>query len=87
MLLIKSGFIKETTLKLNLIAGVVMEMGVAVSREVRAYDRSSGVFLAKTTSDVDGRYKLYLPAIKSYSIVSIDHKRVFNSVISDVVPK
>ncbi|MDA3509324.1 hypothetical protein MJ004_13075 [Acinetobacter junii] len=76
------------TSKVNVIAGVVLELGSPVSREVRVYSRHNGALLATKKSDMQGKYKFYLPFDAAYTIVSIDPKRIFNAVIQDnVVPK
>lgn len=79
--------IKQTTLRLKVVAGTIYELGRPVAREIRAYSRSSGTLLTKSQSDKNGKYKIYLPYDAAYTIVSVDHNREFNSVIQDVVPK
>lgn len=77
-----------TSAKLHLVAGRTFEIGKPVSRQIRAYSRGSGIYLASTRSDINGYYKMYLPLDISYTLVSIDPNKKFNAVIQDnVVPK
>lgn len=77
-----------SSIKQNLIAGKILQLGIPVSRQVRAYSRANGALLSSTYSDENGHYKMYLPFDSAYTIVSIDRNKKFNAVIQDnVVPK
>ncbi len=77
-----------TTSKLTVIKGITSELGAPVSRLVRIYCRSNGALIKTIRSDVQGRFKAYLPNLIQFTLVSIDPKRNFNAVIQDnVVPK
>lgn len=77
-----------STLSRTKVVGKTTELGVPVSRLVRAYSRANGALLASTKSDKNGKYKLYLPYDVSYTIISIDIHKKFNAVVQDnVVPK
>lgn len=80
--------VERSSFKQNLIAGVTTQLGIPVSRKVRAYMRSTGVLIGSVVSDMSGQYKMYLPESLAYTIVSIDPDKHFNAVIQDnVVPK
>ena len=67
------------------ISGIVYELGLPVSRTVRAYSRASGAILSSTKSGADGRYEMIVPEDNDYMIVSLDPSRKFNAVIQDMV--
>ena len=75
----------SSTSRRAVIAGKTTELGIPVSRLVRAYSRANGMLLASTTSDENGKYKFYLPYDVSYILVSIDRYKKFNAVIQDNV--
>ena len=78
----------SSTANVKLIAGTTRELGVVVSRQVRAYSHETGILLAQTRSSTGGKYKLYLPYDSSYTLVAVDSRKTFNAVIQDnVVPK
>lgn len=84
----KGIILRGSSSRITVIAGVVMELGSPVVREVRAYSRENGSLLESTNSDENGQYKMYLPYGLAYTIVSIDTNKKFNAVIQDnVVPK
>ncbi|MDH1408021.1 hypothetical protein [Acinetobacter johnsonii] len=74
---------KSTTSKQKLLLGHTYEIGVPKSKLVRVYNRENGVLLASVKSNADGLYKVFVPHGLSYTIVSIDEKRVFNAVVQD----
>lgn len=77
-----------STPNMRVIAGRTAELGVPVSRQVRAYSHETGVLLSQVRSGSDGKYKLYLPFDSSYTLVAVDSRKTFNAVIQDnVVPK
>ena len=79
---------RESASRMTLVSGVTMELGMRVSRQVRAYSRANGSLIESTHSDKNGQYKMYLPHDSAYTIVSIDPNKIFNAVIQDnVVPK
>lgn len=79
---------RESASRMTLVSGVTMELGIRVSRQVRAYSRANGSLIESTHSDKNGQYKMYLPHDIAYTIVSIDPNKIFNAVIQDnVVPK
>ena len=78
----------NSTANMRVVAGRTAELGVPVSRQVRAYSHETGILLAQTRSDAGGKYKLYLPYDSSYTLVAVDSRKTFNAVIQDnVVPK
>lgn len=80
--------IKESTLKLKVIAGRTLEMGVPKSKLVRIFSRSSGALLKQIKSDSNGHYKAYVPYDSAYLIVGVDQNKIFNATAQDnVVPK
>lgn len=87
-MILKIGVYKESTSQQHVIAGRIFELGLPVSRLVYVYSRNPGRLLARTRSDPNGRYKLYVPHDMAYTIISKDPNRKFNAVIQDnVVPK
>jgi len=77
-----------TTEKIKIIAGTTLEMGVPASKNVRVYDGYTGALLTQVKTGADGRYKIYVPFAKSYTIVGIDQNKRFNATTQDnVVPK
>jgi hypothetical protein len=78
----------NTTLKQSVVSGSTYQLGLPISRQVRAYSRANGMLINSTRSDNTGFYKMYLPIDMSYTIISIDKNKIFNAVIQDnVVPK
>ena len=74
--------------KQHVIAGMTLEIGVPASKIVRVYDGRTGVLLKTAKSNTDGKYKIYVPKINSYTIVGIDNQKFFNATVQDnVVPK
>ena len=79
---------RDSTSRMTVVAGVTMELGIPVSRQVRAHSRVNGSLIESMYSDKNGQYKMYLPHDIAYTIVSIDPNKIFNAVIQDnVVPK
>ena len=79
---------RDSSSRMAVIAGVIMELGSPVTRQVRAYSRANGALLESTYSNEDGKYKMYLPYDTAFTIVSIDSNKQYNAVIQDnVVPK
>lgn len=84
----RTDLISEKTSAQSLISGEIRQLGIPVSRELRAYSKANGALLGATKSDKSGRYKIYLPRDSMYTLVSIDPNKKFNAVIQDnVVPK
>lgn len=80
--------LRDSASRMTVVAGVTMELGIPVSRQVRAYSRANGSLIEFTNSDKNGQYKMYLPYDIAYTIVSIDSNKQYNAVIQDnVVPK
>lgn len=78
----------SSTANIKIVAGRTAELGIPVSRQVRAYSHETGILLAQVRSGSDGKYKLYLPFDSSYTLVAVDSRKIFNAVIQDnVVPK
>lgn len=79
---------RDSASRMTVVAGVTMELGMLVSRPVRAYSRINGSLIESTHSDKNGQYKMYLPHDIAYTIISIDYNKKFNAAIQDnVVPK
>jgi hypothetical protein len=76
---------RYASLSLKLIYGKTTALGVPVSREIRAYSRTSGVLLGRTHSAEDGTYKMYLSFEEEYTLVAIDKYDQYNAVIQDRV--
>lgn len=73
------------------IIGVAKEESTPVARTIRAYDRSSGLLVAQTTSDsVDGYFEITgLNAVEHY-VVALDNDAgtSYNHLIFDrVIPE
>lgn len=80
--------IRRSSSKQTLIQGITTELGKPVSRQVRVYSRTTGLLIKAIQSDQSGYYKMYLPDMSPFTLVSIDRYRKFNAVIQDnVVPK
>ncbi|MCU4622838.1 hypothetical protein KTJ54_12065 [Acinetobacter radioresistens] len=68
--------------------GTVKIKGIPEQRMVRVYSGIGGELLAQALSDKNGRYMIIVPYAPNYTIISIDHKKIYNAVIQDnVVPK
>lgn len=70
------------------VSGIVTEESVPVARTVRAYDRSTGVFIAGTTSSaVDGSYSIETSVYTEVFVVAFDDVAgtVYNAVILDKI--
>lgn len=79
---------RDSTSRMTVAAGMIMELGSPVIRQVRAYSRANGALLESAYSNKDGKYKMYLPHDTAFTMVSIDLNKKFNAVIQDnVVPK
>lgn len=68
------------------ISGKVKEDGVAVSRPLYCYDRSTGQQVAAATSDAFGNYAFTgLDATKQYYVVCLDDNQgnIFNAQVYD----
>ncbi len=68
------------------IQGTTTIENIPGSRQVRLYDKRSGLLVAETWSSPTGHYEFNnIDSSKEYFVVAHDHLRVYNGVISDML--
>lgn len=68
------------------IQGTTTVENIPGSRQVRLYDKRSGLLVAETWSSPTGHYEFNnIDSSKEYFVVAHDHLRVYNGVISDML--
>jgi hypothetical protein len=70
----------------GVIAGTVTVEGTPAARQVRLFDKKTGLLIDETLSQANGAYQFdRLELAREYFVVSHDYTRVFNAVIQDMV--
>lgn len=68
------------------IQGTTTIENIPGSRQVRLYDKRSGLLVAETWSSPTGHYEFNnIDSSKEYFVVAHDHRRVYNGVIQDML--
>lgn len=71
-----------------LIAGNLLNLGAAISGRVRLFSRATGLLVAESLADQNGKYRFYNLISAEYFIVAHHPRNQYNAVIQDmVVPK
>ena len=70
----------------GIIRGKVTVENIPAARQVRLYDKKNGLLIKETFSKPNGDYEfLFLDPRREYFVVSHDHLRTYNAVISDMI--
>jgi hypothetical protein len=80
---------QDTDTALTTVSGIILgSNGLPAAREIRAYLRSSGLFITSTTSDpTTGFYSLALPTVSEIQrVVLADEPTLYNDIIDRIIP-
>lgn len=70
----------------GVIQGTVTIANIPGARQVRLFDKRSGLLVAETWSSPTGQYQFsHIDASREYVVVAHDHLRVYNAVVQDML--
>lgn len=68
------------------IQGTVTIENIPGARQVRLFDKRTGLLVAETWSSPTGQYQFsHIDASREYFVVAHDHLRVYNAVVQDML--